>query len=73
MPTWNGYNGDASLDVRKIGYGKKRQQTARDKQEAHRAGTGTYERKAGDRVYDPSICPEAFTVKAGVEERPGSE
>lgn len=28
---------------------------------------------AGDRVYDPAIHPEAFTVKAGVEERPGSE
>ena len=71
------YNGDKCLDVRKIGYGKKRLENKEDRREAKKPGIGTFERKPGDRVYDPSISPEPFMVNQNPADplgpRPASE
>lgn len=73
------YNGDKCLDVRKDAYGKKRDETKEDRREAARPGVGQYERKPGDRIYDLSLSPEAFTIGSptvvppGLGVRPASE
>lgn len=47
--------------------------TARDKAEGKAPGLGQYERKIGDRVFDPSVHPVAFFVTADLGVRPASE